>query len=223
MNNERLLDASTRYGSTRKQSTITNLGLKKALAVGAFLGLTWGASLRAWMVILALEFGDYPRFTWNGTFLMILLPSVLMGGLISGAHYALVRNGNRLWRWASLAPLLLVLAPLIFMEDFIPMLLADGLGGGAIAVALIGLFGGYGLSSHRKSWLRGLALFLAVILTVATPLAVFFADQAGVSIPSERQAFGVLYFVILMILLMKASSIPYEYNGAIVVQKLPTD
>jgi hypothetical protein len=132
------------------------------------------------MEILSLEFGDYPTFTWNGTFLVILLPSALMGVLISGAYNASARKGNKNWRWVVLAPLLLVLAPLLILEDFIPTLLADGLGGGAIAVALVVLLGGYGLSPHGPRWLRAFSLLLALTLTIVTPYAGFFQQRLSV-------------------------------------------
>jgi hypothetical protein len=211
MQNERILEANTLSESARDQST--NVEMIRALAVGAFFGLAWGASLRAWMVILALEFGDYPRFTWRGTFLMILLPSALLGALIGAAHHALARNGNRYWRGAILAPLLLVLAPLLFMEDFIPTLLDDGLGGGAIAVSLIGLLGGYGLSPQRTGWLRAPALLLAFTLTFAPALAMFFPGQSISDSLTERQVFAALYFAVLMIFLMAASSLPYRHDA----------
>ena len=98
----------------------------KVLGVGAFLGLAWGTSLRAWMTVLALELGDYPRFTWDGTFLMIVLPSTLMGLLLGGANYAANIRGNKRWRWTAMSPILLVIGPLIFMPDFIPTRLEEG-------------------------------------------------------------------------------------------------
>jgi hypothetical protein len=33
------------------------------MVVGACLGLAWGFALRAWMVVLALKFGEQPQFT----------------------------------------------------------------------------------------------------------------------------------------------------------------
>jgi len=208
MNKQQSLDIDIVSG--REQAN--NLQWAKALGIGAFLGLAWGTSLRAWMTVLALEFGDYPRYTWNGTFLMIVLPSVLMGGLLSGAKYAADTKRSKYWRWAALAPILLVVGPLLFVPDFIPTLLEEGLGGGAIAVVLVGLFGGYGLSSLGNRWLRGLSLLLAITVTFATPYALFFADNLG-SV-TARQMFGALHFVILMLLLMVTTRIPYQVQVA---------
>ena len=191
----------------RKQNDY--LQLVRALAKGAFWGLAWGASLRAWMVVLALEFGDDPQFTWDGTFLVILLPSALMGALLNGARFSL-KHGKQHWRGTAIAPLLLIIGPLLFIEDFLPTLISTGLGGGAIGVALIGLLGGYGLSRRRTGWLKRLAGLLALLLIGATGYSVFFSDQTRLGLPTARQAFGALFFVVLMVLLISAASIPYR-------------
>lgn len=65
------------------------------ILAGAFLGLSWAAGLRAWMVLLALEFGDYPRFTWVNTFVVILLSAAMMGGFLGGAQYARQTGGGK--------------------------------------------------------------------------------------------------------------------------------
>jgi hypothetical protein len=52
----------------------------KTVSLGSLLGLTWSASLRGWMVDVA---GDESAFTWTGTFLCLLLPGALVGGLLA--------------------------------------------------------------------------------------------------------------------------------------------
>ena len=188
--------------------------LVQALAKGAFLGLVWGSSLRTWMVVLALEFGDYPRFTWDGTFAFILIPATIMGAVLNGARVS-IKQGDKRWRWAVLAPLLLVLGPLLFMKDFIPTLLSTGMGGGAIGVALIGLFGGYGFSGGGANWRKIVAKLLAILIIGATVYGVFFTSQSQLELPTARQTFGALYFILLMVLLIVATALPYqEQTGA---------
>lgn len=190
-------------------SSNDRLQLVQALSMGAFLGLAWGASLRSWMVVLALEFGDYPRFTWDGTFAFVLIPAAIMGAVLSGAR-VLIKRGDTRCRWAAIAPLLLVVAPVLFMQDFMPTLLSTGMGGGAIGVALIGLFGGYGFSRGDTNWRKIVAKLLAILITGATVYGVFFASQSQLELPTTRQAFGALYFILLMVLLIVAAAIPYQ-------------
>lgn len=184
----------------------------KYMLAGAFLGLSWAAALRAWMVLLALEFGDQPRFTWVNTFVVILLSAAMMGGILGGAQYARQTGGRKHWRWAALAPLVMVLYPLLFMKGFIATLLSTGEGGGAISVALSGIFGGYALAGGRR-WLRlvtGL-LFLATVL--GTVFALHLDGIFDGRIPTAAQTFAALFFTLLMLLLAFGASIPYRHQG----------
>lgn len=190
-----------------------NAILRRA-AAGAFLGSAWGAGMRAWMVILALEFGDRPNFTWLGTFGAILLPAALMGAMLGWAASVAETTDSKRWRWEILSPLLLVLAPAVLMADFIPTLLATGLGGGAIGVALIGLLGGYGLSGIGASWLRWVSGLLALILTLASGIGLFFFGNSNTNIsPGAGEAFAGLFFILLMGLLVAGISAPSRYQS----------
>jgi hypothetical protein len=175
------------------------------VAVGTLLGLAWGASLRAWMVVLALEFGERPHFTWQGTFGAILLPAALMGAILGGATHAAETSAKTRWRWATLSPLLLVIGPAIFTKDFLSTLLTTGLGGGAIGVVLIGLLGGYALSGFGARWTRWLSgLFILLLLAAALVYGLYLAIVTG----SAGEAFSVLLFVLLMVSLIAGVSTP---------------
>lgn len=179
--------------------------MTRRIAVGTFLGLAWGASLRAWMVVLALEFGERPHFTWLGTFGAILLPAALMGAILGVASHTAETSAKTRWRWAILSPLLLVIVPVIFTKDFIPTLLTTGLGGGAIGVVLIGLLGGYALSGFGARWTRWLSgLFILLLLAAALVYGLYLAIVTG----SAGEAFSVLLFVLLMVSLIAGVSTP---------------
>lgn len=177
------------------------------IAVGTFLGLVWGASLRAWMVLLALQGGEKSHFTWSGTFGGILLPTALMGAVLGGAGHAAETSAHSRW-WTLLSPLLLVVGPLIFTKNFIPTLLTTGLGSGAIGVALIGVLGGYALSPFGAQWARWLCgLFVLLLLVAASVYGIYTATVKG----SSSEAFSVLLFVLLMVLLIAGVSAPFRY------------
>lgn len=187
-----------------------SLSQGKAMAgrsvVGALLGLTWGAGLRSWMVVLTLEFGERPNFTWQGTFGGILLPAATMGALLGVATCAEGPSARKWWRWVILSPVLLVLGPAIATKDFVPTLLTTGLGGGAIGVALIGLLGGYALSGIGPRWLRWVAGFLTILFLVASAYGFSFAGAGTTVTPSK--VFGAVLFVLLMVLLVAGMGAP---------------
>ena len=168
---------------------------------------------RAWMVLLALEFGDFPRFTWVNTFVVILLSAAMMGGIWGGAQYARQTGGSKRWRWAALAPLMMVIYPLLFMEGFIPTLLSTGEGGGAISVALAGIFGGYALAGGRR-WLRLVTGFLFLATVLGNVFAFHLNSIFDGLSPTASRTFAALYFTQLMLLLAFGSSIPFKIRGA---------
>ena len=177
--------------------------LVSGVSFGAFGGLTWAAALRAWMVVQALQFGEDPHFTWRGTFAAILLPAALMGALLGAAAYLTKRSGKKRWRWAILAPLLLVVGPLLFVDDFILTLITTGMGSGAILVALIGLLGGYAFSGFGRRWMRwGLGILMVGLISAAL------IAGGEASPPSADDVFSLLYFVLLMVVLIAGVSVP---------------
>lgn len=180
----------------------------KHVVVGALLGLAWGCSLRAWMALLALQLGDNPKITWQGTVAGVLLPAMLVGTLDGGAVYAAKASDRKRWRWAILSPALLVLGPLLTQENFISTLLRTGLGGGAIGVALIGMLGGYAFSGFGPKWTRLIAAILALLFLIASivPLYVFGSSPDRPSAAS--MTFSILLFVLLMAGLVAGNSAP---------------
>ena len=188
-----------------------NSNVIKHTLAGAFLGLSWAAALRAWMVLLALEFGDTPRITWVNTFVVILLSAVMMGGILGAAQYARQTGGSKRWRWAALAPLIMVIYPLLFMEGFISTLLETGEGGGAISVALAGIFGGYAFAEGRR-WLRLVAILLFLAATLGTVFALHLNGIFNGLTPTASQTFSALYFTLLMLLLALGVSIPFRHQ-----------
>jgi len=90
--------------SPRLQSSSVTGSSLRLIALG---GLAWSASLRGWMTQLA---GTESSFTWTGTFLHVLLPGVLVGGLLGWAEALRQSCGHRRWRWVALAPALFIIA-----------------------------------------------------------------------------------------------------------------
>jgi hypothetical protein len=155
--------------------------ITRRVAIGSFLGLAWGASLRAWMALLALKFGERPQFTGEGTFGAILLPTALVGAMLGGAAYVAETSGSKRWRWATLLPLLLVLGPAIVTDDFLSILVTTGMGGGAIGVALIGMLGGYAFSGYGVQWTRWVSGLLSLFFILGSVYGFYIAAGSAYS------------------------------------------
>ena len=100
-------------------------------------------------------------FDWAGTFGWILLPGMLVGVLLALAEHLRASGGRPGWRWLALSPLLF--SAILFSRPFDMLsIFEDGLGGGAIAVPVFGMLGGYALSGRGPLWTRILAGVVAL-------------------------------------------------------------
>ncbi|ABM10803.1 hypothetical protein FHR86_003682 [Paenarthrobacter ilicis] len=174
-------------------------------ALGTTCGIAWAAGFRGYMVELA---GPASTFDWWGTFGALIFPGAVAGGLLGWAE-ALRRTGGRQhWRWLALAPLAFAVAPML-LPGAVPALLTQGLGGGAIAVALMAVGGGYAVSRRGPLWSR-----LACGITSAALLAALALAGPGIGGPAlaltePRGAWVAVLAAAFVIVLALASSIPH--------------
>lgn len=182
------------------------LGALPSAVLGATGGVAWAASLRGWMAEIA---GAESEFDWIGTFALILLPGALVGLLLGLADHARRTGGRPGWRWLALAPVLLGIAPLL-APGALEQLLSSGLGGGAIAVALIGMLGGVAVSGRGPLWLRIVCGVPAVALVVAGGLASFGFDAPVAADWEPQKAWSSALFVSLMIVFVFACALPHR-------------
>ncbi len=175
------------------------------LAAGGVCGLAWAAGLRGFMAALA---GAGSEVAWYGTFAQILLPGVITGVLLGWAEYIRRTGGRRGWRWLALAPLAFPL--LVFATpQGLEALLDAGLGGGAIAVPLFGMAGGYALSGRGPRWAR---IALGIVALTPIPIWAFTASGFGpaFTLTSPRGAWVALFFYSFIATLALACSIPHR-------------
>ena len=153
------------------------------VALGGLCGLAWAAGLRGFMALVA---GWDHHTTWVGTFGWVLVPGVVTGELLGWAEHLRRTGGRRRWRW-------LACAPLSFLALFVPglvdpgSLLEGGIGGGAIALPLMGMAGGYALSRRGPVWGRVLA---GVLPLSAVPTWALTATRVGGPEFALDQPFG---------------------------------
>ena len=175
---------------------------------GATLGLAWGAGLRGWMAVLSRGISS---FSWSGTFMGILLPAMLVGAALAWAEY--VRRLDGQWRVALDRARAAVVrshagaGPGRLRET----LLRTGLGSGAIAVALIGMLGGYAISGRGPRWARILSRATIAALPVALIVAALTVtpDQGRPAI-TPAGVYLLFTFVVYCALLAWACAIPHR-------------
>jgi hypothetical protein len=177
-----------------------------SVLVGAVLGLAWAASFRGFMAEIA---GGGSRFEWYGTFVGVLTAGVIAGALLGLAEYFRRTGGRRGWRWLALAPLAFAVLPLT-MEGAFAALFTQGLGGGAIAIPLIGIAGGFAVSGRGWIWARIVCGVLAIAFLVAIAYTVPVVGGTRLVLDQPRGAWVATLAVASVVVLCLASSIPFR-------------
>jgi hypothetical protein len=192
--------------STVQPSTGSRAGLRWVVA-GGIVGLAWACALRGFMAEVA---GAESGVDWVGTFVFILLPGLVVGGLLGWAAH-LRRMGDSRYRW-RLACSPLLFSAVLFSDPRDPLaILEDGVGGGAIAVPLIAILGGYAVCGRGRVVLRALAGLVALS---SVPIWALTATAVGgpefaLSTPHGLWA-AVLYLGLLAVLAL-GTAIPLHH------------
>ncbi len=183
------------------------VGGRSYIAIGAVCGLAWAGGLRSFMAAVV---GPASQVTWVNTVIWILLVGAIVGALLG---YAAWRRSTGLPRPALTA------APLLFAAVLLPGLLhpasmfADGIGGGAIGVPLLGMAGAYGLAG-RRTWAR---LVCGSLFLAGVTLWVVVADEvggAGFALDTARGLWASLLYLSLLATLALAAAIPLRAPDA---------
>ncbi len=162
------------------------------IAVGAVAGLTWAASLRAFMMQLA---GPSSVFTFGGTFGIILPAGTSVGALLGWAEYQ--RRAGHQYRLLVAAPLLLGL---------LPILLTGQLDASPATLAVAAMIGGYAVSGRGPRWTR----ILAALIGAGAAVAPFIGPRSSpdLSITTAHGAWTDTLLSSLFVVLALACSIP---------------
>ncbi|WP_130177805.1 hypothetical protein [Cryobacterium sp. SO1] len=176
------------------------------VALGALCGLAWAASFRAVMSEFA---GPGSTVSWLETFAAILLPGVIVGGLLGWAHTIRLRGGRGRWRWLGAAPAAFAIAPML-LPDALLALFTQGLGGGAIAVALLAIGGGFAISGRGRLPARIACGVFSALLIVGVTLTTFDIAGPRLAVTEARGVWVAVLTFSLLTLLAIASSIPFR-------------
>src|SRR5690606_33853618 len=115
-------------------------------------------------------------------------------------------GGAPRWRLLALSPALFAVAPML-TPGALEALLTTGLGGGAVAVVIIGLLGGFALGDIGQRVLRLVAGVLAATLGAGVAVAPLFAGTG------PREFWGVALAASLLPILAWTCAIPFRRVG----------
>ncbi len=177
--------------------------------IGAICGLAWAAGFRAFMAALA---GYASRFEWGGTFAGILVPGVIVGGLLGLAAARIATGRTRGVRWFILSPLLFAVAPLL-LPGALLVFLTQGLGGGAVLIALLGLAGGCTLGRIVPAWARAVCGLVSVAGIAAIVVAVPLVGGARLALTEPEGLWVGVLAASFVTVLMIATSIPLQTSA----------
>ena len=184
--------------------------MTKLVVAGAVAGLAWAAGLRGWMIQMAA--GEGSVFQWYATFLLVLLPGTLVGAAFGLAEHRR-RVGLPRSRWLVLSPLLFGSA--LFDPTIFRQFVEEGIGGGALGVALAGLAGGYALSGRGRVWWRRTCGLFATLVV----LGMLVAASAQHSLGEPHGLWVGLYASSLVALLCVACAVPQRGDRAVLVPR----
>jgi hypothetical protein len=182
-----------------------------SLAVlGGLCGLAWSCALRSFMAEVA---GAESGVHWLDTFGFILLPGVVTGALLGWAEHLRRTGGRPHWRLLALAPLLFT--AVMFKNPLdLPSFFADGIGGGAIGVPVIGILGGYavcGRGSIRGRAAAGLVFLAGLVVWALTATGV---GGPNFALTRPHGLWAALLYDALLATLALAVSIPLREPAA---------
>ena len=175
----------------------------RTVAVGALCGLAWACGLRGFMTQVTT---GPSAVTWTGTFVLILLPGLVVGLLLGLAEHLRRTTANprgRLLVWSPFAFVAVLVVGLVQHGT----ILQGGIGGGALALPAFGVAGAYALAG-RGRWARLGCALLALVPVPAWILATSSFAGSSLSITHPKGAWVAVYFWSFLAVLMVATSVP---------------
>jgi hypothetical protein len=177
------------------------------VALGGVVGLVWACALRGFMAEVA---GAESGVDWVGTFVFILLPGLLVGGLLGWAAHLRATGDSRFRRRLALSPLLF--AAVLFSDPSDPLaILQDGVGAGALAVPLIATAGGYAVCGRGRVLPRAVAGAVALSSVPIWALTATSVGGPGFALGTPHGLWAAVLYLGLLAALALGASVPLRH------------
>ncbi len=179
----------------------------RSVALGGVVGLAWACALRGFMAEVA---GAESGVDWVGTFVFILLPGLLVGGLLGWAAHLRATGDPRYRRRLALSPLLF--SAVLFSDPSDPLaILEDGVGAGALAVPLIAIAGGYAVCGRGRVLPRAVAGTVALSSVPIWALTATSVGGPGFALGTPHGLWAAVLYLGLLAALALGASIPLRH------------
>lgn len=176
----------------------------QAVAIGALAGFAWAASLRAFMWEVA---GDGAGVDVVATFVWVLLPGTLIGGVLAWAEWRRWSGAIPHRRWVVWSPMLfgaiLLTDPLSFGTD-------GAVGLAAVAVPAMCMIGGYAIAGRGPVGVRTVC---GLVFASSVPVWALTAEDVGgpsLSISDSHGAWAAVLYWSLLATFALAAAIPHR-------------
>lgn len=177
------------------------------VALGGVVGLAWACALRGFMAEVA---GTESGVDWVGTFVFILLPGLLVGGLLGWAAHLRATGDPRYRKRLALSPLLF--SAVLFSDPSDPLaILEDGVGAGALAVPLIAIAGGYAVCGRGSALPRAVAGAVALSSVPIWALTATSVGGPGFALGTPHGLWAAVLYLGLLAALALGASIPLRH------------
>jgi hypothetical protein len=192
---------------TDRAARVPDRAFATRIVLGGVCGLAWAAGLRGFMAEVA---GPKSGIEWAGTFLFVLLPGVVTGVLLGWAEHIRTTGGRRWWRWLACSPLVfssVLVGPLLQTGSVVQ---SGGIGGGALAVPLFGMAGGFAISGRGPAWARIVCGLITLAPIPVWAMVAALVGGPGLALDTARGAWVALYFWSYLAVLAAGCAIPHR-------------
>jgi hypothetical protein len=174
-------------------------------AFGALCGLAWVSALRGFMVEVA---GAESQVEWVNTWGFILLPGMLIGALLGLAEFVRRTGGRPRWHLLALSPLLFAAILVAGLIEEPTHMFEGGIGAGAIAIPVLVMIGGHGMSGRGSLWTRVPAGIVGAATLVVWPLTATAVGGPSFALTTPQGLWATVLYDGLLVTFALAASVP---------------
>lgn len=145
--------------------------------------------------------------TWTGTFVWVLLPGAVIGGLLLWAEHRRRLGPLPHGRWLVWSPMLFAA---IAVTDPAGIVAGGGIGLAALAVPALCMLGGYAIAGRGPTWVRTACAVVALSSIPVWALTATDVGGASLGLDTPHGAWAAVLYWSLLATFSLAASVPHR-------------